>query len=162
MKRFGQGPDLMMDAFRENHLYSRRAGLLAKTHLWIQRAMGMSGHQGKKMGFHFPVINSPMVLASGIASDGKEGWVSLVMCKEIHRWLFLEGDSWMEFAELWRRLGFQQHWWDDPWGTPRSVCSFVLAPSWRTLCWCRTRRVGADQRVQGILRKHIPAYKAVN
>ena len=39
----------------------------------------------------------------------------LVLCKEICRCLFLEGDSgWMEVAELWRRSGFQQHRSDDP------------------------------------------------
>lgn len=95
MKCFGQGPDLMIDAFRENRLYSRRAGLLAKTHLWIQRATGMPGHQGKKMDFHSPAYQELCGACFGYC-QWKEGWVSLVMCKEIHRWLFLEGDSWME------------------------------------------------------------------
>lgn len=41
---------------------------------------------------------------------------SLVLCKEIRRCLFLEGDSrWTEVAELWRRSGSQQHQSDNPW-----------------------------------------------
>lgn len=160
MKRFGQGPDLMIDAFRENHLYSWRARILAKTHLWIQRATGMPGHRGKKMDFHSPVYQQLRGACFGYCQCWKR--VSLDMFKEIYRWLFVEGEScgWSLLSSGGGQASssISRMIPGEPLTPP--PCSF-WAWAWSTLCWCRARSFGATQRFQGLLSKSL-LYKAVN
>jgi len=106
MKRVGQGPDLI-DAFRENRLYSSRAGLLAKHICGFGEPRECQAAELKNE-LPFPTLSTATWLEKSIGS-------ALAVCEEIRRCLFLEGDSrWVEVAELWRMSGSQQHGSDDP------------------------------------------------
>lgn len=115
MKRFGQGPDLI-DAFRENCLYSSRAGLLAK-HIggFGEPREHQAAEEKNELPFP-PVSTATWCLFQVSPMLEKRVGSPLVLCKGMRRCLFVEGDSRRkEVAELWRRSGFQQRWLDNPW-----------------------------------------------